>query len=50
MTADGRVHGAFEYFPFPRRTADRLYLASQPIPQAFGVARDALELTTREAR
>ncbi|WP_460068989.1 CpaF family protein [Streptomyces sp. YKOK-I1] len=50
MTADGRVHGAFVYFPLPRRTADRLYMASQPIPQAFGVARDALELTTREAR
>ncbi|KUN84566.1 CpaF family protein [Streptomyces griseoruber] len=50
MTADGRVHGAFGYFPLPRRTADRLYMASQPIPQAFGVARDALELTTREAR
>ncbi|KUO11832.1 CpaF family protein [Streptomyces sp. DSM 15324] len=50
MTADGRVHGAFGYFPLPRRTADRLYLAGQPIPQAFGVARDALELTTREAR
>ncbi|MEU1181629.1 CpaF family protein [Streptomyces sp. NPDC005820] len=50
MSADGRVHGAFGYFPLPRRTADRLYMASQPIPQAFGVARDALELTTREAR
>lgn len=50
MTADGRIHGAFEYFPLPRRTADRLHMASQPIPQAFGVARDALELTTREAR
>ncbi|WP_133912656.1 CpaF family protein [Streptomyces sp. NBC_00582] len=50
MTADGRVHGAFAYHPLPRRTADRLYMAGQQIPQAFGVARDALELTTREAR
>jgi pilus assembly protein CpaF len=50
MAADGRVYGNFEYFPLPRRTADRLYMASQPIPQAFGVAQSALELTSREAR
>ncbi len=50
MTPDGRVHGAFEYHPLPRRTADRLYMASQPIPQAFGVAQSPLELATREAR
>jgi pilus assembly protein CpaF len=50
MTPDGRVHGAFAYFPLPRRTADRLYMASQPIPQAFGVAQSPLELATREAR
>jgi pilus assembly protein CpaF len=50
MAPDGRVYGAFDYHPLPRRTADRLYMASQPIPQAFGVAQSALELTTREAR
>lgn len=50
MTADGQVHGAFQYFPMPRRTADRLYLAGQPVPQAFGVARTADQLATREAR
>ncbi len=50
MTADGRVHGAFEYHPLPRRTADRLYMASQPLPQAFGIARSADQLATREAR
>ncbi|MEU1848178.1 CpaF family protein [Streptomyces sp. NPDC019990] len=50
MTSDGRVHGAFEYFPLPRRTADRLYMASQPIPQAFGIAHSADQLATREAR
>ncbi|MBB5797232.1 CpaF family protein [Streptomyces caelestis] len=50
MAADGRIHGAFEYHPLPRRTADRLYMASQPIPQAFGIAQSADQLATREAR
>jgi pilus assembly protein CpaF len=50
MTADGRVHGAFEYHPLPRRTAERLYMANQPVPQAFGVAHTADQLATREAR
>jgi pilus assembly protein CpaF len=50
MAADGRIHGLFEYFPLPRRSADRLYMAGQPIPQAFGVARSADQLATREAR
>ncbi|MBQ1000994.1 MULTISPECIES: CpaF family protein [Streptomyces] len=50
MTPDGRVHGAFACYPLPRRTADRLYMANQPIPQAFGVAASPLELATREAR
>ncbi|MFH9571212.1 CpaF family protein [Streptomyces sp. NPDC017230] len=50
MGADGRVYGAFEYYPLPRRTAERLYMASQPIPQAFGVAHTADQLATREAR
>ncbi|MFF4897032.1 CpaF family protein [Streptomyces sp. NPDC001068] len=50
MTHDGHVHGTFRYFPLPRRTADRLYMASQPIPQAFGVAQHFDQLTTREAR
>jgi pilus assembly protein CpaF len=50
MAADGRVYGVFEYSPLPRRTADRLYMASQPVPQAFGVANSAAQLTTREAR
>ncbi len=34
IAADGRVYGTFEYFPLSRRTADRLYMASQPLPQA----------------
>ena len=47
---DGRVYGTFRYFPLPRRSADRLYMASQPVPQAFGVADRADQLATREAR
>ncbi|MFJ2606656.1 CpaF family protein [Streptomyces sp. NPDC091279] len=50
MAADGRVYGTFEYFPLPRRTADRLHLASQPVPPAFGVAQHADQLATRETR
>ncbi len=50
LTPDGRVYGAFQYFPLPRRTADRLYMASQPVPQAFGVAHSTDQLATREAR
>ncbi len=49
MSADGRIHGDFQYLPLPRRLAERLYLASQPIPQAFGVAHSAEQLATREA-
>ncbi|MEU8778750.1 CpaF family protein [Streptomyces sp. NPDC048606] len=38
MGHDGRVHGHFVHHPLPRRTAERLYLHNQPVPQAFGVA------------
>ncbi|PKV87566.1 CpaF family protein [Streptomyces sp. TLI_146] len=50
MAADGRVHGEFRHFPLPRRVAERLYLAGQPVPQAFGIASFDEQLTTREAR
>jgi pilus assembly protein CpaF len=50
MAADGRIYGRFEYFPLPRRAVDRLYMASQPTPQAFGVAQSANQLAIREAR
>ena len=50
MAHDGRVYGAFQHFPLTRRTADRLYMANQPVPQAFGVARSTDQLATREAR
>ncbi|WP_327392814.1 MULTISPECIES: CpaF family protein [unclassified Streptomyces] len=49
MSADGRVHGTFDHLPLPRRSADRLYLAGEPVPPAFGVARSADQLATREA-
>ncbi|MGW1880845.1 CpaF family protein [Streptomyces sp. NPDC001970] len=50
MAADGKIYGQFEYYPLPRRIADRLYMASQPIPQAFGVAQSEDQLATREAK
>lgn len=50
MAADGRIYGEFQYFPLPRRLAERLYMASQPIPQAYGVATADGHLATREAK
>ncbi|MGC5346297.1 CpaF family protein [Streptomyces sp. DT24] len=50
MTADGVIHGAFRYFPLPRRVADRLFMSGQAVPQAFGVAPTDEHLATREAR
>ncbi|MBM9619615.1 CpaF family protein [Streptomyces zhihengii] len=50
MAADGRVHGTFAHHPLPRRLADRLFMASQPVPQAFGVAAHQDQLAVREAR
>ena len=50
MSADGLIHGRFQYFPLPRGTAQRLYMAGQPLPQAFGVAASDEQLATREAK
>ncbi|MFJ3900786.1 CpaF family protein [Streptomyces sp. NPDC090025] len=50
VSPEGRVRGEFTYHPLPRRVADRLYMAGQPLPQAFGVAGSDLELASREAR
>ncbi|WP_030623201.1 CpaF family protein [Streptomyces sclerotialus] len=47
MGADGRVHGTFEYYPLPRRVAERLYMKNEPLPAAFGVASDAGQLVAR---
>ncbi|MEU4497229.1 CpaF family protein [Streptomyces sp. NBC_00210] len=47
MAPDGRIYGKFEYFPLPRRVADRLYMASESIPPAFGVALSEEQLASR---
>ncbi|WP_069814740.1 CpaF family protein [Streptomyces sp. TP-A0874] len=48
IAADGRVYGEFRYFPLPRRVAERLYMKSEPIPQAFGVAGSESDLAVRQ--
>ncbi|MFE2374040.1 CpaF family protein [Streptomyces sp. NPDC059398] len=50
MNADRVVHGRFEHLPLPRRIAERLYLANEAVPPAFGVVEDVDPLHTREAR
>jgi pilus assembly protein CpaF len=50
MDSNGHIKGEFQYFPLPRRVAERLYMANQPIPQAFGVAVSEEQLLTREAK
>ncbi|MFJ5706036.1 MULTISPECIES: CpaF family protein [unclassified Streptomyces] len=49
LAADGRVHGRYVHHPLPRRVAERLYMAGQPIPPAFGVAADDTQLAVRDA-
>ncbi|MFJ8510555.1 CpaF family protein [Streptomyces avermitilis] len=47
--ADRVVHGRFEHLPLPRPVAEKLYVANEPLPAAFGVA-DAIDvLDTRQA-
>ncbi|WP_328536984.1 CpaF family protein [Streptomyces sp. NBC_00344] len=50
MSADRVVHGRFEHLPLPRRVAERLYLANEPLPPAFGVVEGIDPFHTREAR
>ncbi|MEV7679523.1 CpaF family protein [Streptomyces sp. NPDC088341] len=47
MATDGRIYGKFEYYPLPRRIAERLYLKSEPVPPAFGVADSEEKLAVR---
>jgi pilus assembly protein CpaF len=47
MAADGRVYGHFAYGPLPRRVAERLYLKSEAIPPAFGIAASDEQLAVR---
>lgn len=47
MAADGRVYGRFEYFPVPRRVAERFYMTNETVPPAFGVAHADGQLLVR---
>lgn len=47
--ADGRVVGKFEYYPLPRRVAERFYMTSEAIPAAFGVAQSEEQLVMRRS-
>ncbi len=49
MGADRVVHGRFRYFPLPRRVAERLVMAGEPTPPAFGVAVTDDQLALRKA-
>ncbi|WP_406173041.1 CpaF family protein [Streptomyces sp. NBC_00996] len=46
---DRIVHGHFEHLPLPRRIAEKLYVANEPLPPAFGVAEAIDVLNTRQA-
>jgi pilus assembly protein CpaF len=49
MGADRVTRGFFEHRPLPRRVADRLQLAGEPVPPAFGVAMSDDQLALRKA-
>ncbi|MFI0237224.1 CpaF family protein [Streptomyces sp. NPDC016845] len=44
-----RVHGYYEHLPLPRRIADRLYVAGESVPPAYGVVETVDARHTREA-
>ncbi|WP_221347687.1 CpaF family protein [Streptomyces beigongshangae] len=46
---DRVVHGRFEHLPVPRAVAEKLYVANEPLPPAFGVAEAIDVLNTRQA-
>jgi pilus assembly protein CpaF len=46
---DRVVHGHFEHLPLPRSVAEKLYVAGEPLPPAFGVAEAIDVLNTRQA-
>ncbi|MFD5816298.1 CpaF family protein [Streptomyces sp. NPDC127038] len=47
--ADRVVRGHFEHLPLPRAVAEKLYVANEPPPPAFGVAEAIDPLGTRQA-
>lgn len=49
LAADRVVHGRFEHLPLPRQVAEKLYVANEPLPPAFGVAEVLDVLHTRQA-
>jgi pilus assembly protein CpaF len=49
LGADRVSRGFFEHHPLPRRIADRLYLAGEAVPPAFGVATSTEQLALRKA-
>jgi pilus assembly protein CpaF len=46
---DRVVHGHFEHLPLPRQIAEKLYVAGEPLPSAFGVTEAVDVLNTRQA-
>ncbi|MGW5475924.1 CpaF family protein [Streptomyces sp. NPDC004008] len=49
LGADRIVRGRFEHLPLPRAVAEKLYVADEPLPPAFGVAEAIDVLPTRQA-
>jgi pilus assembly protein CpaF len=47
---DRIVRGWYEHHPVPRELADRLYMAGEHVPAAYGVGENELELSSREAK
>ena len=50
LGVDRIVRGWYEHHPVPRALAERLFLAGEHVPAAFGVGDTELELATREAK
>ncbi|WP_255951231.1 CpaF family protein [Streptomyces odontomachi] len=49
MSPDGRIYGKFQYFPLPRRIADRMRMKNEAVSPVFGVADVESDLTIRES-
>ncbi|MET8951655.1 CpaF family protein [Streptomyces sp. NPDC004393] len=49
LEPDRIVRGRFEHLPLPRAVAEKLYVADEPLPPAFGVAEALDVLPTRQA-
>jgi pilus assembly protein CpaF len=50
LGVDRIVRGWYEHRPVPRDIGERLYLAGEHVPAAFGVGASELELDSREAK